>query len=148
MRWRVLDATTKWASPFASRRLERSKMAVVNAPPRIGIVTEAMARRPLLEVMDWLVHEAPGVTDLEIGSGGYAPPTHCDVPVLLHDAGPRQAWLAEIAARSPRVAALNAWGNPLHPDSDVARKHDADLRDSIRLAAAVGVNRIVAMAGC
>jgi sugar phosphate isomerase/epimerase len=123
-------------------------MALVNAPPRIGIVTEAMARRPLIEVMDWLVREAPGVTDLEIGSGGYAPPTHCDVSLVLHDAGARKAWLAEIASRGLRVGALNAWGNPLHPDPDVAKKHDSDLRDSIRLAAAIGVNRIVGMAGC
>lgn len=116
--------------------------------PRVGMVTEAMANRSLVDVMDWLVSEAPGVTDLEIGSGGYAPANHCDRPLLLKDAGARRAWLVEIGARGLRVGALNAWGNPLHPDPALAAKHDSDLRDSIRLAAALDVNRIVAMAGC
>jgi sugar phosphate isomerase/epimerase len=60
----------------------------------------------------------------------------------------RRAWLAEITARGLSIGALNAWGNPLHPDPDIAAKHDADLRDTIRLAAALGVDRVVALAGC
>jgi sugar phosphate isomerase/epimerase len=116
--------------------------------PRIGFVTEAMADRSLLDVMDWVVREAPAVTDLEVVTGGYAPPAHCDMPTLLHDAGARRAWQREVEARGLRVAALNTSGNPLHPDPDVAAKHDSDLRDTIRLAAALGVNRVVAMAGC
>ncbi|HSP09373.1 MAG TPA: sugar phosphate isomerase/epimerase [Candidatus Dormibacteraeota bacterium] len=115
---------------------------------RIGVVTEAFADRPLVAVMDWLVREAPLVTDLEVGAGGYAPTAHCDMPRLLEDAGARHAWLAEISARGLRLGALNVWGNPLHPDAAVARKHDADLRDAIRLAALLGIDRVVALAGC
>jgi sugar phosphate isomerase/epimerase len=98
--------------------------------------------------MDWLVHDVPRVTDLEIGTGGYAPANHCDVQLLLRDAGARKAWLSEVTARGLRVAALNAWGNTLHPDPDVASRHDSDLRNTIRLAAALDVDRVVAMAGC
>jgi sugar phosphate isomerase/epimerase len=116
--------------------------------PRIGVVTEALAHRPLVEVMDWLVREVPQITDLEIGTGGYAPPNHCYMRSLLHDAGAREAWLGEITARGLRIAAFNAWGNTLHPDTDIASAHDSDLRDTIRLAAAIGVDRVVAMAGC
>ena len=116
--------------------------------PRLGVVLEAFAARPLGDVMDWLAREAPSVTDLEIGTGGYAPTTHCDMPLLLRDAGARRAWAAEVEARGLRVAALNCWGNPLHPDEALARKHDSDLRDTIRLAALLGVERVVALAGC
>lgn len=116
--------------------------------PRIGLVTDAMADRSLPDVMDWVVREAPAITDLEIGTGGYAPPKHCNMPALLGDAGALRAWRAEVEARGLRIGALNAWGNPLHPDPDIATKHDSDLRDTIRLAAAIGVDRIVAMAGC
>src|SRR5713101_2937618 len=111
------------------------------------MVTEAMAGRSLLEVMDWLVLEARGVTDLEIGTGGYAPTSHCDMPLLLRDASARKAWLAEVKTRDLRIGALNAWGNPLHPDAGVAARHDADLRDTIRLAAALDVDRAVVPAG-
>ena len=112
------------------------------------MVTEALADRSLVDVMDWLVRDAPLVTDLEIGTGGYAPTGHCDMPVLLHDAAARKAWLGEVTSRGLRVAALNVWGNPLHPDRNVAHKHDSDLRDTIRLAAMLGVDRVVALAGC
>lgn len=98
--------------------------------------------------MDWLVRTTPRVVSLEVGTGAYAPTSHCDMPLLLRDAGARKAWLAEIAARGLALGALNCWGNPLHPDPDVARKHDSDLRDTIRLAAALGVDRVVALAGC
>jgi sugar phosphate isomerase/epimerase len=115
---------------------------------RIGVVTEPLVNRPLMEVMDWLKREVPDVTDLEIGTGGYAPTNHCEMRAMLHDAGSRKAWLHEITSRGLRIGALNVWGNPLHPDSEVAAKHDADLRDTIRLAAALGVDRVVALAGC
>jgi sugar phosphate isomerase/epimerase len=116
--------------------------------PRIGVVTEPLANRLLVDVMDWLVHDAPLVTDLEIGTGGYAPTGHCDMAHLLRDPSARKMWLDEITARGLRVGALNVWGNPLHPDEAVAKRHDSDLRDTIRLAAMLGVDRVVALAGC
>jgi sugar phosphate isomerase/epimerase len=115
---------------------------------RVGVVAEAFADRPLADVLEWLQHAAPEVQAIEIGTGGYAPLTHADTPMLLANAGARRLWQAEIHARGLRVSALNAWGNPLHPDVDVARKHDQDLRDAVRLAAALGVDRVVALAGC
>ncbi|MGH7765399.1 MAG: sugar phosphate isomerase/epimerase family protein [Candidatus Dormibacteraceae bacterium] len=115
---------------------------------RLGLVTEAFADRSLVEVMDWLVRAAPLVTDLEVGAGGYAPTGHCDMHYLLKDAGARKAWLREISTRGLRLAAMNVWGNPLHPDPAVAAKHDADLRDAVRLAALLGVDRVIGLAGC
>jgi sugar phosphate isomerase/epimerase len=115
---------------------------------RLGLVTEAFADRSLAELLDWLEREAPEITDLEIDSGGYAPQAHCDRRALLRDADARSRWRAQIEDRGLRVGALNAWGNPLHPDPAVAARHDADLRETIRLAAALEVDRVVAMAGC
>lgn len=120
----------------------------LSSSPRIGLVTEAFANRPLVDVMNWLVREAPVVTDLEIGTGGYAPAGHCDMGLLLRDAAARKAWVDEIDARGLRIGALNVWGNPLHPDASVAKQHDTDLRNTIRLAASLGVDRVVALAGC
>ncbi|MEO8745159.1 MAG: hypothetical protein ABI334_02235 [Candidatus Dormiibacterota bacterium] len=67
--------------------------------PHIGVVTEAFADRPLVDVMDWLAREQPLVTDLEIGTGGYAPTTHCNMARLLHDSAARKEWQGEISAR-------------------------------------------------
>jgi sugar phosphate isomerase/epimerase len=115
---------------------------------RLGLVTEAFVDRPLPDLMDWLREAAPGLTDLEVGAGGYAPPGHCDTTALLHDRERRVAYLDDARSRGFRIAALNVWGNPLHPDRAVADAHDRSLRDAVRLAAMLRVDRIVAMAGC
>jgi sugar phosphate isomerase/epimerase len=116
--------------------------------PKIGLVTEPLASKPLSEIMDWVVAEVPEITGLEIGTGAYAPTSHCDLPRLLKEPGARRAWKREIEARGLDIAALNCWGNPLHPDETIASAHDATLCETIRLAGELGVERIVALAGC
>jgi sugar phosphate isomerase/epimerase len=115
---------------------------------RLAVVAEAFLDRSLIELLDWLIDAAPQVTAVEVGSGGYAPHPHCDRELLLNDPAGRTRWLAELASRGFVVAALNAWGNPLHPDRQLAERHDRDLRETVRLAAELGVDRIVALAGC
>jgi sugar phosphate isomerase/epimerase len=122
--------------------------AMVDLKLKIGLVTEPLASKPLREVMDWVISEVPEISGLEIGTGAYAPTSHCDMPRLLKEAAARRAWKREIEARDLEVAAFNCWGNPLHPDESIARAHDAALRDTIRLASELGVDRIVALAGC
>ena len=110
---------------------------------RIGVVLEAFLDWPLDTTLAWLRSAAPQITHIEVGAGGYAPHPHCDVAVLLGSASARSAWLAGIARHGLAISALNAWGNPLHPDAEVARRHDEDLRNAIRLAAALGLDRVV-----
>jgi sugar phosphate isomerase/epimerase len=127
------------------RSMERS---IALGELHIGVLTEPFTKWPLDSFMDWLRREAPDVTELEIGVGGYALPGHCDMHLLLRDAEARRRWHEGIAERGLRVGALNVSGNPLHPDPEIASRHDADLRNAVRLAAKLGVDRIVAMAGC
>ncbi len=115
---------------------------------RIGVVLEAFLDWPLNKVLAWLRDHAPEVTDLEIGAGGYAPHPHCDVAELLSSDRARANYLRLIDQHGLRIDALNAWGNPLHPDQALASQHDLALRDAIRLAALLGVTRVVALAGC
>ena len=121
---------------------------MVGLKPKIGLVTEPLINKPLSEVMDWVMAEVPEITGLEIGTGAYAPTNHCDMPRLLREPGARRAWVSEITARGLEIAAFNCWGNPLHPDEEIARAHDAALHDTIRLTSELGVDRIVGMAGC
>ena len=114
----------------------------------IGVVLEAFIDWPLPQVLTWLRGTAPEVTALEVGAGGYAPHPHCDVAELLVSPQARQAWLDMVERLGFRLDALNAWGNPLHGDRDLARQHDKDLRNAIRLAVLLGADRVVAMAGC
>lgn len=116
--------------------------------PRLAVVAEAFCDRSLIELLDWLLENTPEITAVELGAGGYAPHPHCDCAVLLGDRSARRQWFAEFERRGIAIAALNAWGNPLHPDPTIGALHDSDLRAAIRLASELGVDRVVALAGC
>lgn len=115
---------------------------------RLAVVAEAFVDRTLPELLDCVTDAAPQVTALELGSGGYAPHPHCDRERLLADGAARAGWLDGIEGAGFTIAALNAWGNPLHPDPGISRSHDHALRQTVRLAAMLGVDRVVALAGC
>lgn len=116
--------------------------------PRLALVAEAFSDWTLCELLDWLTSAAPQVTAVEIGTGGYAPHPHCDRSLLLTDNGARGRWQSAVDDRGFTVAALNVWGNPLHPEHELATRHDRALRETIRLAAQLEVDRVVALAGC
>jgi sugar phosphate isomerase/epimerase len=95
----------------------------------VALLTDALAHRSLGEVEAWCVER--GIGALEIGVGGYSPAPHAAaLPATLE------------------VVALNASGNPLHPDPAIAADHDAALRRALELAAQHGIPRVVAMSGC
>jgi sugar phosphate isomerase/epimerase len=94
---------------------------------RIGLFTDAFADRTLGDVVEWLGSELPGVRDVEIGTGGYSPAPH----------------VGELAALGElRLSALNVSGNPIE-----IPQHDRALRETIGLAATLGVDRVVCMSG-
>ena len=106
-----------------------------------------MSDRRFEDVARWTAHTGL-VQDLELGVGGYSPAPHCDAAALLADRKKLREWQAKIDHHGLGISALNVSGNPLHPNPDTAAGHDRDLRKAIRLAAALGVDRIVAMSGC
>lgn len=108
--------------------------------------TDGLAHRDLDDVIAWCAER--GVRDLELGTGGYSPAPHLDVARLLADERSRADFLARVHDADASIAALNVSGNPLHPDPAVGRVHDQDLRDAVRLATRLGVERVVAMSGC
>jgi sugar phosphate isomerase/epimerase len=113
---------------------------------KIAVLTDALAHRSLDEVLEWCGER--DIDGVELGVGGYSPAPHVDAAARSGDHGAPEALAGRVEAAGLEIAALNASGNPLHPDPDVARAHDAVLRDALRLAARLGVARVVAMSGC
>ena len=122
--------------------LERSNSAI-----RIGLLTDAMPDRSLEEVASWAARTGL-VQDVEIGVGGYSGAPHCNAAELVANPRKLRQWQAILDHAGLGISALNVSGNPLHPNPDIAQRHGDDLRLAIRLAAALGVNRLVAMSGC
>jgi sugar phosphate isomerase/epimerase len=114
----------------------------------IGVVLEALADQPLEEALAFVHDRAPEISAVEIGVGGYAPTGHCDMQALLEDKDAQISWSQLVASFGLKVSAFNAWGNPLHPDEEIAHRHRKDLIDAIHLATELGVPRIVALGGC
>ena len=113
---------------------------------RIGLLTDGLAHMDLESVLSWC--EEREIRALELGVGGYSPAPHLDARALLEDRAARAELAARLRHAGAEVAALNASGNPLHPDAAVGAQHDRALRDALRLAATLEVDRVVAMSGC
>jgi sugar phosphate isomerase/epimerase len=113
---------------------------------RIALLTDALEHRRAEDVFTWCAER--GIAGVELGVGGYSPAPHLDLETLLADAGERDRLIARLAEHGLDLVALNASGNPLHPDSEIARVHDRALRGALELAAALDVPRVVAMSGC
>jgi sugar phosphate isomerase/epimerase len=113
---------------------------------RVGLLTDGLAHMDLDEVIAWCAER--DVHDLELGTGGYSPAPHLDLESLLADKRARGEFVAPLRDAGVRIAALNVSGNPLHPDRSLGFAHDRALRETLRLAAALDVGRVVAMSGC
>jgi sugar phosphate isomerase/epimerase len=109
---------------------------------RVGLFTDALGDRSLATALAWLAREVPEVRDVEIATGGYSSAPHCDLAALAASGEERRRWLATIENAGFRLAALNVSGNPLRE-----AVHDRALRDTVRLAGALGVDRVVCMSG-
>ncbi len=119
-----------------------------HAHPTLAVVAEAFVDRSLPDMLAWLAEFAPEIDGVEVGSGGYAPHPHCDRRELLNERRARARWSEELERRDLTIVAFNVWGNPLHPDHDLAAAHDVALRETIQLAGQLDVDRVVALAGC
>ncbi|HEY1420752.1 MAG TPA: sugar phosphate isomerase/epimerase [Candidatus Dormibacteraeota bacterium] len=106
-----------------------------------------MPERSLEEVVEWVARTGL-IQDLELGVGGYSPAPHCDATELLGKSSAIKQWRRPLTDAGIGISALNVSGNPLHPNSEIASRHDSDLRQAIRLAGELGVDRLVAMSGC
>jgi sugar phosphate isomerase/epimerase len=112
----------------------------------LAVLTDSLENLSIAEAARWCADR--GVAGLELGVGGYSPAPHLDRDRLLAGATAREGLLRLLSEAGVALVALNASGNPLHPDPGVASAHERALRDAIILAHQLGVTRVVAMSGC
>ena len=112
---------------------------------KLGAYTACLHDRPLAEALDVL--KGNGLTSVEVNTGGFIPSPHCHVDLLLSSEQARADYLGEFSSRGMELTGLNCNGNPLNPLPGVGPKHADDMRRSIELAGALGINNIVCMSG-
>ena len=110
----------------------------------IGLYTDSLSDLPFERALD--VAAAAGVRSIEIATGGQSRAPHLDLGELLASGPARSRFLAAFESRGLRIAALNCSAWPLHPV--VGEAHSALIDGTLRLAAELGVAKIVSMSGC
>jgi hypothetical protein len=112
---------------------------------KLGAYTACLHDKPVEEALQIL--RDLGLDSAEINSGGFLPAVHLPVDAVRSSDAARDEYLGLFTASGVALTALNCNGNPLHPDPEVREKHANDLRESIEIAALLGVKRIVTMSG-
>ncbi len=120
------------------------RMAKEGEKMEIGLYTDSLSRLPFERALD--VAADAGVTAIEIATGGQSSAPHLRVDDLLGSPAARRRFAAAFSSRGLRIAALNCSAWPLHPR--VGPAHDEIIEKTLRLAAELGVAKIVSMSGC
>ncbi|WP_160148881.1 sugar phosphate isomerase/epimerase family protein [Amycolatopsis alkalitolerans] len=103
-----------------------------------------MASLSLDEALDFAV--SIGASAVEIAAGGQSSAPHMRVFELLEDPRRRAEFVDKLSERGLRLAAVNCSAWPMHPRE--GERHVEIIRAAIRLAGALGVDKIVTMSGC
>jgi sugar phosphate isomerase/epimerase len=113
---------------------------------KLSIFAVLYKDKPLADVLDNF--KAKGVLDVEVGSGGFIGKEHCDPAALLADKAARERFAGLFESRGMHISALSCHGNPVHPQKALAEDYHRDIKNSIDLASALGVDHIVTFSGC
>ena len=109
---------------------------------KLGVMTDGIWQLPLLDALD--LAQAVGARCVELPTVGQGVP-HLNARELLGDPRGRRALKRALRSRDLELEALNCSNWPLHPTR--GRRDQATIRDTIRLAGALGVRKVVAMSG-
>lgn len=113
---------------------------------KVGVFAVLFAQRPFEETLDYI--KAVGCDAVEIGCGAFPGNAHCNPAELLADAAKRDAFKQALDSRGIEISALSCHGNPIHPQREIAEKHDREFRDTVKLAAELGVKTVITFSGC
>jgi sugar phosphate isomerase/epimerase len=109
----------------------------------LGLYTDSVPHLTFEEALDLAARI--GASAIEIAAGGQSSAPHLRVTELLADQAARRRFTASLTDRGLHIGALNCSAWPLHP---VKGPREVELiRDTIRLAGELGVDKIVTMSG-
>jgi sugar phosphate isomerase/epimerase len=112
---------------------------------KLGVYTAVLHDRSLREALT--VIRSLGLVGAEINAGGFLPTPHLPVDDLLTRRIEPETYLEPFVDTGVELTGLNVNGNPLHADPEVGPEDAEDLRRAIKVAALLGVRRVVTMSG-
>ena len=112
---------------------------------RVGVFTALLADLPLDKVLAKL--KAMGVDTVELGTGNYPGDPHCKLS-MLNDPKALEEFKKKLDDNGFTISALSCHGEPLHPNPEIARKHQDVNCQTILLAEKLGVPVVIDFSGC
>jgi sugar phosphate isomerase/epimerase len=112
---------------------------------KLGVYTAVLHDRSLRDALSTI--GSLGLVGAEVNAGGFLSTPHLPVEDLLNGRVEAEEYLAAFVETGVELTGLNANGNPLHADPMVGPEDAEDLRRAIRVAAVLGVRRVVTMSG-
>jgi sugar phosphate isomerase/epimerase len=111
---------------------------------RIGLVTDSLGHLPFDELLGTAA--GVGIQSLEFGCGGWSSAPHVNLDLLLENETERENFAAKIRDHGLEISALNCSGNQLAP-AERGQANDRVVRNTMKLARLLGIQRIVMMSG-
>ncbi len=113
---------------------------------KLSVVSGVLGGMSLDESLGYL--KSIGVSQFELGVGGYPGTKHADAKVLVKDKAKRDELVATFKKHDMEISALSVHGNCVHPDKAVAAGFEEDFEAACVLAGQIGVTRIITFSGC
>ena len=113
---------------------------------KLGVLTNMLGSWPLEKALAYFT--SLGIEMVEIGAGGYPGKQHADPEVLLHSESKLQEFKDLIEKYGVGISAISCHGNPVHPNKEIAKNFDTEMRQAILLAEKLDVHQINTFSGC
>jgi len=113
---------------------------------KIGVFAVLFGKKPFEATLDYICELGLGA--VEIGTGAYPGNALCNPAVLLASERRLKAFKEALDRRGLVISALSCHGNPIHPQTAVARAHHKVFEQTVALAAKLGVENVITFSGC
>lgn len=113
---------------------------------KLGVVANALQNKPLAEAL--IQFRRLGIEYIEPGCGGYAGKAHVNPQKLLQDDVAFASFVEMVRKSGVGISVLSCHGNPVHPNQQMAKAYDRDMRYTVLLAEKLGIDTISCFSGC
>lgn len=89
-----------------------------------------------------------GCEMIELGTGNYPGNAHCNPAELLSNDEKVNELKKIVDDNGLEISALSCHGNPVHPNSEIAKEHHDVHRKTVELAQKLGIEVVINFSGC
>ncbi len=113
---------------------------------KLGVITALYQDKPFEEMLDHVAEM--GLQAVELGAGAYPGNAHCKPEELLKDKNKARDFRKAVEKRGLIISAFACHGNPVHPDTGMAKNSDQVFRNAVLLASELEVPVLTLFSGC